>query len=631
MYRLFRVKGVLAAACTFFLSFSFSFSGSSFDRFAMELFRHEIAGDTLNLHYTLADPDTYRLKEGAPSFGSFDSAAREEELAYLEKCRKKLENYQKKKLSEDRQLTAEIMDWWLTGQLLAEEYYYYQEPLGPTLGIQAQLPVLLAEFPFREQADIDTYLELLSALPDYFREIAAFEKEKSGQGLFMTDEILDKVLTQCRAFFPVNESHFLVTTFQERLESCTFLSSDQKISYEAENLRNLYRYIQPAYEELCLSLEELRGTGTNACGLYHTPDGIGYYEYLLKYSVGTDLGIAGIHRLLDSRMEDDYETILYSIHEGIRLLEMDDAAPASETPEEILTRLQTQIQEDFPLAQDISWQIKEVPESLGAYLSPAFYMTPAIDAPEENVIYINPSYEPDRTSLITTLAHEGYPGHLYQNSFENTEGYAPVRNLFYVGGYTEGWGMYSEFYAYDLLGLTEQEADFLRAMSSLNFAVCASLDLAIHGEGWSEDECRTYLASFGITDETQIHELYLNILEEPSNYLKYYLGYLEICRLKESAMALSPELTDYDFHTWFLETGPAPFSILRESLDSQFLEVSSQLLQSPGQDIHLLALESVHDRPHHLPVESRMLFIGSNAFLRQGQENDPLVLGTAHA
>ena len=626
MYRLFRAKGVLAAACTFFLSFSFSLSGYSFDRFAMDLFRHEISGDTLNLHYTVTDPDAYKLKEGAPSLGSFDPSIREEELDYLEKCQKKLEGYQKKKLSEDRQLTAEIMDWWLSGQLLAEEYYYYQEPLGPTLGIQAQLPVLLAEFPFRKQGDIDTYLELLSTLPEYFKEIADFERQKSEQGLFMNDEILDKVLAQCRAFFPVNESHFLATTFQERLNNCAFLSSDQKIAYEAENLRNLNRYLQPAYEELCLALEELRGTGTNAYGLYHTPDGIGYYEYLLKYSIGTDLGMAEIHRLLDSQMEDDYETILYSIHEGIRLLDEEAHSP-SEAPEEILERLQTQIQEDFPVAQDISWQVKEVPESLAAYLSPAFYMTPAIDAPQQNTIYINPSYELNQSELVTTLAHEGYPGHLYQNAFENTEGYAPVRNLFYVGGYTEGWGMYSEFYAYDLLGLSEQESSFLRAMSSLNYAVCASLDLAIHTEGWTEDECTAYLASFGITDTEQIHHLYLNILEEPSNYLKYYLGCLEIERLKESALALSPDLTLYDFHKWFLETGPAPFSILKEHLDT--LKISSQLLQSAGEDLQLLACESVHDRLNHLSVKPRMFLIGCHSLICQGQQHHPFVFCAA--
>ena len=48
------------------------------------------------------------------------------------------------------------------------------------------------------------------------------------------------------------------------------------------------------------------------------------------------------------------------------------------------------------------------------YLSPAFYMVPAIDSTKNNVIYINQGHMPDDISLFTTLAHEGYPGHLYQ-------------------------------------------------------------------------------------------------------------------------------------------------------------------------------------------------------------------------
>ncbi len=632
MQRFFFSKKVLITACTLVLSFPFSLKGYAFDRFTMDIFRQALSGNTIDLHYTLANPGSYGIKEANPSFGSFDREAAKESRAYLEKCRKKLSRYLKGGLGEEDQLTAEILDWWLAGQIEAEEYYYYQEPLGPTLGVQAQLPVLLAEYPFRNEQDIKTYLELLSTLPEYFQSIAAFESEKSEQGLFMTDEMLDQVLNQCRSLIPsdsLNQTHFLALTFRERIEQCDFLSSDQKISYEAENLRSLNRYVAFAYQELCKSLESLRGSGQNAQGLYHTPRGIDYYEYLLKYSIGTDLSIAGIHQLLEEQMESDYETILYGLHQDAGLIRLTDDTPSAESPEEILTRLETQIAEDFPAAEEISWTVKEVPNSLAAFLSPAFYMTPAIDTPQQNVIYINPSYQPDRTELITTLAHESYPGHLYQNSFENQEGYAPVRNLFYIGGYTEGWGLYSEYYAYDLLGLTDQEAAFLRATSSLNFAVCASLDLAIHGEGWSEEDCRTYLASFGIKDKQQIHTLYLNILEEPSNYLKYYLGYLEILKLKESALALSSNLTLCDFHTWFLETGPAPFFILEERLDSQILKVSAELLQSPGQDLHLLALEPVHDRLYHLLVEGRMLFIGPDALLSQGQQNHPLVLGAA--
>lgn len=606
-------KRTLIAAYSLLFTFQFPFTGYSFDRFTMEVFRHEIASSTLNLHYTLTDPKAYKIKEKEPSFGSFQQTLIDEELAYLETCQEKLARYQKGHLSDTQRLTADILDWWITGQLLAKDYYYYQEPLGPTLGIQAQLPVLLAEYPFRKKADIDTYLELLSVLPVYFEEIALFEKEKSEEGLFMNDEILDKILAQCESLFPMDQTHFLHTTFQERLEACDFLDENQRIAYEAKNLKTLSHYVEPAYQTLCEVLNNLRGTGKNLYGLYHTPEGIEYYEYLLKYSIGTDLSMAKIHQMLEAQMENDYETLLYAIHQNNNLLDMEQDVEALSSPKEILENLQTQIEEDFPESSEVSWQIKEVPSSLAAYLSPAFYMTPAIDAPQQNIIYINPARKPDRTELITTLAHEGYPGHLYQNSFENTEDYPAVRNLFYIGGYTEGWGLYSEFYAYDFLGLSKEEGDFLRAATSLNYAVCASLDLSIHGEGWTEADCLTYLAAFGITDQEKVHQLYLNILEEPSNYLKYYLGYLEICNLKESALTLSSDWTLYDFHTWFLKMGPAPFDILREQLGS--LEVSSKLLESPKKDFHLFAFESVHNSLYHLFVKDRMFLVGSDTFL----------------
>lgn len=598
-----------------------------FQQFAMDIFRHEISASTLNLHYTLTDPAAFGIEEQAPSFGGMEESSGQDQHAWLLDCREQLNRFLDAGLDEDDRLTAEILDWWIDGQLTSEQFYYYQEPLGSTLGIQAQLPVLLAEFPFRKAEDIDTYLGLIDELPAYFEQLAAFEREKAGMGLFMNDELLDQVLAQCRSLVPIQDNHVLVTTFRERLDGCEFLSSDQKIAYEVHNREALKQSFVPAYERLCKNLESLRGTGKNTGGLYHTPDGIDYYESLLLYTIGTDLSIPRIHQLLEDRMESDYEIIYEALQAGADLNSTGSASP--ETPAEILNRLQKQIEQDFPAPSAVSWQIKEVPEALSAHLSPAFYMTPAIDAEEQNIIYINPAYEPDRTELITTLAHEGYPGHLYQSSFENNDSFHPVRNLPYIGGYTEGWGLYSEFYAYDYLGVSQEEAKLLRALSSLNYAVCASLDLSIHGEGWSEEDCVQYLSAFGITDREQIHALYLNILEEPANYLKYYLGYLEICRLKESALALSSDLTIYDFHKWFLEMGPAPFSVLREHLD--FLKVSLKLLHSADQDLQFVILKPVHDGLNHFPVERVMLPVRGDSLVCQGQQYHPLVLCTADA
>lgn len=622
-----RLPGFILPVLIILILFYLFFPRHSFGDFTMGIFRHELSANTLNLHYTLTDPESFGMEEPPVSLGNFSKDSLKDELQYLKDCQKKLEKYEKDGLSGSEKLTAKLLDWWLEGQLLMEDFYYYQEPLGPTLGIQAQLPVLLAEFPFRSEEDIHIYMELLAELPAYFSQLAEFEKEKSSQGLFMSDEILDKILEQCQSLLTVNNSHFLVTSFRERLNGCDFLDESQKTLYEIQNQNVLNTYFVPAYENLCGSLEKLRGTGTNAYGLYHLPGGIHYFEYLLKYSIGTDLTTAEIRRMLEDQMETDYETILYALQKGVNLLDTGDTTQENPLPSYILFDLQKQIQKDFPATEDVTFQVKEVPDSLSAFLSPAFYMTPPIDAAQQNTIYINPSRSMDRTELITTLAHEGYPGHLYQNSFENKESYDPVRNLFYVGGYTEGWGLYSEFYAYDFLGLNALEAEALRALSSLNYALCAMLDLSIHGDGWTESECTRYLNSFGITDAAQIHELYLNILEEPSNYLKYYLGYLEICKLKESVLALSPDYSICDFHEWFLKTGPAPFFILEQHLE--VLKISAELLQRPDENVHLLALEPFHNGPNHAPVEIRMLFVGGPSLVRQGEQNDPLVLCAA--
>lgn len=592
----------------------------SFSTYTSRLFRQELAQDTITLHYTLSDPEAYGFKNMSASLGDFTYASFQKRIQNLKDQQVSLQNFLDQDLSEQDAMTAELLDWWLTGQIEMEDFYYFQEPLGPTLGVQAQLPVLLAEFAFRKEADVDLYLDLLKQLPDYFAQIIDFEREKASHGMFLNGESLDQILAQCNAMLTVDEHHFLITSFSDRLRDCSFVSDSHRTAYEIRNRQIINDCVVPAYQSLITSLGQLRSTQNQALGLYHTPGGLSYFEHLLKYTVGTDLTISQISRLLDDQMETDYETVYAAIEQGINLLDETATTTATEnsvsesttanisSPLYLLLDLQERIKEDFPTPPDTNFQVKTVPDSLAPYLSPAFYLTPPVDATQENTIYINPSQNTDEITLLTTLAHEGYPGHLYQHTFEQLDSYDPIRSLIYVGGYTEGWGLYSELYAYDFLDMNKTKANALRALSSLNYAICASLDLSVHGMGWNEAQCVSYLASFGITDTTQIHKLYLQLLEEPGNYLKYYLGYLEICRLKESALALSSNWSLYDFHNWFLTTGPAPFSILTERLEN--LEISPKLLERMSQDFHLLSVQPFHDGCNHFLVERRMLLVG---------------------
>ncbi len=472
------------------------------------------------------------------------------------------------RLTAEEQRTADLLSWWLDGQIALNDFYYFQEPLGPTLGIQAQLPILLSEYVFRSEQDVHEYLALLlNSFPDYFSAITAFEQLKKQMLVCcMNAESLEKVIFQCRIFLR-RKTIFWACQFWERTRSCHFSPLIRRLPMRSgiRSCSSDVFFLPTSSLPPILVTASAGYCPEEPLGLAHVPNGTSYFRWLLTYETGTNRTVAEIQDLLDDQIASDYETILQAVQNGVDLLH-----PVSETllpdtePEQMLLYLSEEIQKDFPTVLDITWQIKNVPDALTSTLSPAFFLTPPLDIPEENIIYVNPAYEPDEKELVTTLAHEGYPGHLYQNTFESS--LPPIRSLFYIGGYTEGWGLYSELYAYDFLGYSTETASALRALSSLNYAICSVLDLEVHTSGWTEEDCSNYLQNFGITDAEQAHSLYLTILEEPANYLKYYLGYLEICKLKESAFALSPDLSLIEFHRWFLEEGPTPFSLLQKDL-----------------------------------------------------------------
>ena len=206
-----------------------------------------------------------------------------------------------------------------------------------------------------------------------------------------------------------------------------------------------------------------------------------------------------------------------------------------------------------------------MPEEMEEHLSPAFYMIPAIDNTEENVIYINRAHMNDDLTLFTTLAHEGYPGHLYQTVYyENTDP-DPIRSVMDFGGYVEGWATYAEMGSYYLTPLSKEQAVLLQKNSSIILGLYALADMGIHYEGWSRMDTVAFFSNYGITDAETIERIYELIIGSPGNYLKYYIGYVEFLELKKDwAEEKGTGFSQKEFHEAVLEVGPAPFDIVEK-------------------------------------------------------------------
>jgi uncharacterized protein (DUF885 family) len=541
-----------------------------FETYTKELFCQEVAGSTISLHYTLKNPKAYGIDHAPVTFGycTTDTAAI---CASAENALAVLHSFDRSRLSKKNKLTYDILEDYMDSAHELAPYALYEEPLAPMTGTQAQLPVLLSEYRFYNQTDIDTYLELLTKAPEYFRSILEFERAKSESGLFMASYSADAIITECQAFIDMADENYLYSSFEERIAGAD-LPDETKKAYIETNSEHIKNYIFPAYAELKDGLAALRETGKNNNGLCHLPDGRKYYELTVASETGSSRSIPELQQLTQGQMFSDLtdmQKILSPTAEGASvssdLFKAQGILLENPDPKAILTDLETKLADNFPKPPKVNTEIKYVQKSMEEYLSPAFYMIPAIDNSSDNVIYINQGHLPDDLSLFTTLAHEGYPGHLYQTTYYASRKHDLIRNLLNYGGYVEGWATYTEMMSYYYAPVSKEQATLMQKNTSIILGLYALADMGIHYEGWTLLDAVSFFRSYGITDTDTIEKIYDLIIADPANYLKYYIGYLEFLEMKKEALeAWGDDFSQKKFHKAVLDVGPAPFDIVRE-------------------------------------------------------------------
>ena len=544
-----------------------------FEAFSGKVFQNEVSGSTLTLHYTLAHPEKQGIRRKKASLGTVPTDMKNT-YQICSQYEKKLKSFRYSRLSTENQLTLDSMLLYYHTEKSLGDNYLLQEPLGPSLGIQAQLPVLLAEYAFYEDRDITDYLTLLTTIRPYFRSILKFEKKKSEAGFFMSDTTLDRVLAQCSAFIQNPDNNYMLEIFQKKLSEYGKLPSSEQNALVLTHQNLMKTEVIPAYQELMTGLEALRGTGKNTRGLTYFKGGKAYYLYLLQSQTGSYVPVKQMEKRLSGQLSDEIgiagtilrqnPELLTTLSRGITFREI--------KPAQMLNALQQKIQTDFPPLTDVTFELRTVHDSMKEYLSPAFYLTPPADVNSPNSIYLNPADEMTGIELYSTLAHEGFPGHLYQTvSFSRSDPLL-IRHLYAPSGYVEGWATYVESYAcrYAARNLDANTQALCRLWylnRSVHLTLCSLLDLGIHSQGWLLSDASAFLAQFGITDASAAASLYQYILETPANYLKYCVGSLSFSQLLSEVQEQEGDsFSLIGFHEKLLRLGPLPFPLVEKYL-----------------------------------------------------------------
>lgn len=557
-----------------------SLKQKKFDRFLNSCFKEYAAENTVTLHFKLSNPSAHGIKVPvSPTYGDLSSNALKKNCSRSKELLQKLYTFPTSSLTKKQKLTWQIFQDYLNESIMNEKYILYSSPLG-TNGLQSEIPVTLSEYRLDNEKDIKDYLSLVNQVPELFTQILDFEQERRNAGLISPSFAISDTIDQIDQFLNASEENNpLIQSFEDRLTEVESLSKDQKASYIANNRLLVTDKVLPAYKSLKTSLQAYTNDSKNTSSkerLCEYKNGQDYYKFLLMSNVGTDFSPEDCITILESQLKNTVKDISSLTTKNKDLYtEYLSATPALSAPKEIMNTLKNDSLVEFPEIKNISCQLKNVPDALSGTSACAFYLVPPIDSTKDNIIYINKS-RVDSNELFSTLAHEGYPGHLYQTNYFLTTNPSPLRTFLHCAGYDEGWGTYAQLYSYNFIEFknvdeqtTKQLRQLYRDNDLLSLSLSSLCDLYVNYKNYDENALANYLQTYGI-DKDSAQNLYRYVIENPTTYLSYSIGCYELDQLKQTMSdSLGKAFKISDFHESVLNVGSCNFSILRQEIEKE--------------------------------------------------------------
>ena len=547
-------------------------AAQEFDAFLEGVPARLLDGDSMDLNFLFQDPAAYGIQP-EPATLPFDTAEDwYQDCGEMELLLADLEAFPREELREDQLETLDILRDYLERRLGLEDYFYlYDSYLGTYLGFQAQLPLLLNEWELFQKSDLESYFHILETAGETFLLYAQREQERQDLGVGMSQVFLDGVAQQCDNFV-ANGCQFLVDSLAEKIDAADFLTQEEKEAAKERSEALHLETLTEAYRSLGEAVRAIQGP-EEVLGLSHLPDGQAYYIALVQAQTGTDMTAEELQEYLAAQYTDSLEELLAYLQANLeayaRYLTGETVYTHCDSVEELLEVLAQRMTADYPPLAELNFQVNQVPAAMAENFSPAAYLQSRIDTPldQKEAIYLNGEYD---QSLFSTVAHEGYPGHMYQNVYFKSLGLPAVRYLVGYTGWTEGWANYVELNSYRYADGDPEVMELVPLLERLTQNAIALIDFGIHYEGWEFQEAWEMMNQFlpaDIPEETAYRQYQL-FVENPGNYLNYYFtGSLFQGLYDEAEEALGDAFDPVAFHKVILDLGPAPFSMVEAAVD----------------------------------------------------------------
>jgi len=556
-----------------------------FDELLDVLFEYEVTYDNLTLNQCVSDPEALGIEVPRPAtLGEYSLEATQEDNQFYSEVLEALANsngFDYKQLSDQQRREADYIKTVLEQTLRFEEFYYYDEPLKPSTGAQATLPLSLMDYNFRTVEDIEIYFELLRDFPRYFDLLLAHEEEKKSRKLLMSLVAIEGSIMEAQAYIGDADTHVLAEVFDEMLDKAVAdsaadnardqglagLTDEQIAAYKARNVETLRDYVIPTYENLESALTALVPYCSVGTRLYDYYRGTEYYELKME-SMGFAENPLEAAATLNRSLNENWEILMNDPNSYFSDMFLAEAVSAlGDDPEDFIAYVRDNTASEFAGIDELNFRIKIAPDASPNEYAMAYFAIPPVDDPQHNIIVFFPRNISDDVDLFNTVAHEGYPGHMYQFFAYSLEEPSNISKLLGSLAYIEGWAMYAQGYAMHTLDADVSAIESYNAFDRFAYGLQARVDIGVNYEGWSLQDTRSYLAEWGFDGAAQ--NIYDTCIKQPVSYLPYGLGLVKFRDLRSQAEnSMGRNFDPIAFNQKLMSLGPIPFDMLDEEMSA---------------------------------------------------------------
>ena len=545
-----------------------------FNIYLDKVFKDICEDNYLYMHNSISDYKSFGLDKPEVTIGSISYQEDKEELTYYSNCLEELLNFDYDSLSYSQQYDYDMFHYSLLETLCGLYYEKYTLLFNGTSQFVPSLITNIQEFKFYDKESVDDYIVILKDVDRYVDEAIDFTLKQAENNLYHTDSMLDDAISYLDSIIE-NKGNSLISTFENNLLDLDFLSDLEKEDYKKEAKEIIEGELIDSFVKLIDTLNSLYGKANDEdVALININKNYSEYMFIVNGSNNEDMDI------IFNDLEDLYYEINNNYFDAVnddetiekfrKILNNEDPVLNMNASDmlEYLRKNTTSIYKDLG---DASYVVSTL-DTLGS-TTLAYFVTPPLDNLNQNVIRVNENTSDfDGIQMYEILAHEGFPGHLYQNLYYQKIDHHIFRATQSFIGYTEGYADMASLDALKLYCDNENVYNILMPYTtSFSHIVYSLIDIGVNYYGWNEKELKEYLDKMGLDSDYTSYYYQISV-SEPTLFSRYGIGLVSHLKLREMAKEKLNDKFDYiSYHDTILKNGDLPFNILEGAVEEYIL------------------------------------------------------------